>query len=630
MDKGKIDYKVASWCMVFMFLIMFICAPVYAIGPKDGDEVELFEEMVDEYVMDVLEKYHIAGVTLAAVKDGKILLKKGYGFADIEKKIKVDPDETLFRIGSVTKLFTATAAMQLVEQRKINLNTEIGKYLKDVKIENKYNTPITMANLLTHTAGFDVTGKGIWSDILLDEVKPLEDTIKSTMPPVIRRPGEIVQYSNYGYTLIGYIVEQVSGTSFDQYVEVNIFKPLGMNKSSYFLSPNILPRLSKGYVYKKDHFEAQQLGQILSHPAGSICATADDMAKFLIAHLQNGELSGNRILQENTALNMQRAHFTHNDFFSGQGYGFVEKNNNRQIIEHNGNTKYFSSKLSLYPEKNIGFFISYNTPDQGDVELSEEFEEKFYEFFQINKKNNIPEASTKLEGDYKKFQGDYMYVRRVRAYYDKIRFVMFKLKVRVNKNGELYLKSPDEHDGVYMQKGENLFKNKSNDKFIYFRKDKDGKEYLILDGAAPLQAFEKLSTQERIIESFIGPFSLVMGLLGCVVWIICLFRSNKNKNVILIVWAKRISSLTCLFILVVAVSLIMFIFTGINLILLIKLLGVLIIICVVGMLVLGVSIWKKQLMSMSYRFFYTLVALAGIGTVIYLNYMKIFTLINIF
>lgn len=622
MAKRKFDYKAVSWCMILIFLISFFGTPVYAMGSKDGNEAEVFEGMVNEYVTNALEKYHIAGVTLVVVKDGKILLKKGYGYADVEKKIPVDPEKTLFRIGSVTKLFTATAAMQLVEQGKIDLNTEINDYLKDVKIDNKYNTPITMANLLTHTAGFDVSGKGIWSDILLDEVKPLEDTIKNFMPPIIRRPGEIVQYSNFGYTLIGYIVEQISGMSFDQYVEENIFKPLGMEKSSYFLSSNTLPRLSKGYAYKKEHFEAQPLGQVLSHPAGSICATADDMAKFLIAHLQNGEYSGNRILEENTAMNMHRAQFTHTDFFSGQGYGFVEKDNNRHIVEHNGNTQYFSSKLSLYPEKNIGFFISYNTPNSEDVEFSHEFGEKVYEFFQINKESNIPEVSTKLEGDYKKFQGDYMYVRRVRTYYDKIRFLMYKIKVRVNKTGELILKSPDEHDGVYLQNGENLFKNKANDKFIYFKEDQDGNEYLILDGMAPLQAFEKLSTQERIMEC-LGPFSLLIGLLGCLLWIINLFRANKNKNMGIAVWVKRLSYFTCLMILMLVVSLFMFIFIGSNLILSINFIGVIIAICTVAMLILGFFVWKKQRMPMLNRLLYTFVALAGVGTVIYLNYMNL-------
>ncbi|WP_066505512.1 serine hydrolase domain-containing protein [Abyssisolibacter fermentans] len=625
MGKKRFYYKGASWCMLLIFMISFICTPVFAMDSKEEKEAANFKQMVDNYMIKAMEECHVPGATLVAVKDGKILLKKGYGYADLENKVPVDPDKTLFRIGSVSKLFTATAAMQLVEQGKIDLDTDINKYLKDVKIESKCDKPITMANLLTHTAGFDERLKGILSDKLLDEPNPLEDIIKKEMPPFIRRPGEVVQYSNHGYTLIGYIVEQVSGIPFDKYVEENIFNPLGMNDSSYYLSTDILSNTSKGYIYENEHFEAEQPGGCLVHPAGSICSTADDMAKFLVAHLQNGKYSNNRILKENTAINMHTVQFTNYKFLPGYSYGFYENTNNRSIIEHGGNTQYFSSLLSLCPEKNIGFFISSNSC-KDDEEIRDGFSEEFYKFFGVNKESNFTEGTeVDFKGDLEKFEGDYVCVRRTRNDYYKIYGLLWTFKVRVNENGELHVKAMEPISGDYTRIEENLFKNTDNDKLIYFKEDKDGKQYMILEVMAPAQAWERLSTQESILVNIVAPFIVLTALLGCINGVINLFRKNKIKYTGISAWLKRISSIICLFILMLVVSLFMFIANGGSWIIFINFIGIAIAVCSVVMLILGIlSVWKKILMPIWSRIFHIIISLAGVAIVIIINYINMF------
>ncbi|WBW96690.1 serine hydrolase domain-containing protein [Oceanirhabdus sp. W0125-5] len=619
----KINFKGIRWYIIFIFMISFICMPVLAKDYKEDKEDIKFQKMVDDYMRKSMKEYHIPGVTLVAVKDGEILLKKGYGYADLDNKIPVEPDKTLFRIGSVTKLFTATAAMQLVEQGKIDLNKDINEYLKDFKIESKYNKPVTMANLLTHTAGFDESFKNGFSYKLVNELKPLEDTLKNGMPPVVRQAGEVIQYSNHGYALIGYIVEQVSGMSFDKYVEENIFSPLGMNESKYFLSSEILNRTSNGYKYKNGEFKAQELGSILVHPAGSICSTADDMGKFLIAHLQNGKYKNNRILDESTAETMHTVQFTNHKFIPGYAYGFYQNGKNFGIIEHGGDTNNFASLLSLYPEKNIGFFISYNRQDE---RLREGFEEEFYKYFIVNNESEInKEVLAELKGDFKKFEGDYRLVRSVRTYYDKIKFLFFKMKLRVNKSGELFIKGDFLQAGDYAQIGQNIFKNKESDLCFILKEDMDGRQYIIFNESVHIVG-EKISTQGRIIESFIGPFFIIIALLGFIISVINLFRKNRVKYTGIALWAKRISRITCFTILILVGCLIrfMFVFNNNNFIIFINFIGSLIIICSAIMFVLGVFIWKRGLMTLLNRIFYNLVTLAAIGAVVYMNYMKLF------
>jgi CubicO group peptidase (beta-lactamase class C family) len=201
-------------------------------GPTDPQEMEAF---MDEFIPAQLEENHIPGATVSVIKDGKLFFAKGYGYADLETRRPVIADQTLFRPGSVSKLFTWTAVMQLAEQGKVDLHTDINTYLKDFQIPATYPEPITLAHLLTHTTGFEEFGEGLF---ILDgeRMMPLAELMSLGMPARIYAPGEVVTYSNYGTTLAGYIVEQVSGLSFEQYIEENILNPLGMTHST-FLQP---------------------------------------------------------------------------------------------------------------------------------------------------------------------------------------------------------------------------------------------------------------------------------------------------------------------------------------------------------------------------------------------------------
>ncbi|EJV87820.1 serine hydrolase domain-containing protein [Bacillus cereus] len=630
MERKKCYYKAFNFCIILVFIMSCMCTPVFAEDYKKVTKIEGLEETVDKYMEKSLKEYNIAGVTLVVVKDGGVVLKKGYGYSDVKKKISVNPDNTLFEIGSITKVFTATAAMQLVEQGKVDLNTDINEYLKDIKIENKYDKPITLANLLTNTGGFAEKVDGIFSEKLLDKPVPLYNTIKNKMPPLVRPSGEVVQYSNYGYALIGLIVEQVSGIPFDKYVEDNIFKPLNMNNTSYSLSSSILSKMSKGYVYENEKFIEKPLGSIIVHPAGSIVSTADDMAKFLITHLQNGNYEDKRILKEKTAISMHTRQFTQHDLMPGYTYGLYENFKNNKIIMHDGDVNLFISQLSLFPEENLGFFISYNTLDDG--QLRDGFEEELYKFFKVKldqKENNIKKQSSKLNKNLKGFEGDYVFAQRLLEGPLKIRGLFLKMNVSIDDNGTLNLKGFDTSlSGKYEQIEKNLFVNKENKRHLFLKQDKEGNKYLIMNMKVPMQTLEKLSVGEVFMETFVKYFFLIISILGCMMSFIQLFRKKKKKYVGATRRIKTISNTICLLNLFLAIGVMMVMFTQSdsfrqNVLIVVNLISIAIATSVVFISFSLISVWKKNVMPIWSRVFYIFVILAGIGALTYMYFLDV-------
>jgi CubicO group peptidase (beta-lactamase class C family) len=298
----------------------------------------------------------IAGAVLVVVKDGQVVTERGYGYADRKTRKPVDPDTTLFRPGSISKLFTWTAVMQQVQAGKLDLDRDINSYL-DFKIPPAFGKPITLRNLMTHTAGFEETAKYL---IAIDAAKnvTLEAALKRSVPARIYAPGSMPAYSNYGASLAGYIVQRVSGEPFEAYVQHHIFTPLGMTHSSFVepLPPTLAPLLSKGYVTAAEDPKPYEF--IPLSPAGALSATGADMAKFMIAHLS----ANNPLLDAKTAKLMYTTVDTPIPGMPGMALGFYhEDRNGLNIIGHGGDTDWFHSDLHLYLDKGVGLYMSFNS-----------------------------------------------------------------------------------------------------------------------------------------------------------------------------------------------------------------------------------------------------------------------------
>ena len=323
------------------------------------------EAFLDGFVPYALKNADIAGLTLVVVKDGQIVLKKGYGYADVKTNRPMDPDLTLVRPGSTSKLFTWTAVMQLVEQGKLDLDRDVNDYL-DFKVTSSFSKPITLRNLMTHRAGFE---EGLKSVLMYDpkQVITTEDYLKHHQRPTLFPPGEVPAYSNYGAALAGYIVQRVSGEPFESYVERHIYAPLGMTRSTFQqpLPERLKADLSQGYMTASE--PARPYEFIITAPAGSMSTTADDMAKFMIAYLQEGRYQENRILKPETVHQMFGPAVHQIDDVDVMGLGFFEENRNgHRVRGHGGDTIVFHTDMDLFVDDGVGIFFSLNSRGEND------------------------------------------------------------------------------------------------------------------------------------------------------------------------------------------------------------------------------------------------------------------------
>jgi CubicO group peptidase (beta-lactamase class C family) len=410
-------------------------------GPTDRAELEAFLEGI---MASYMESHHIAGATLAVVKDGKIFFAKGYGYADVKEKKPVVADKTLFRPGSGSKLFTWTAVMQLVEQRKIDLNADINIYLKDFKIPDTYPEPITMTHLLTHTPGFEDFINEIGAR-RAEDVVPLAKFLARKMPTRVLPPGKLTSYSNYGTGLAGYVVEKVSGMPFEDYIEEYIFELLDMKQSTFRqpLPSHLADYMSGGYTYEKGIYKPHEFEYINGiAPAGSMSTTATDMAKFMIAHLQNGKYGENRILEEETAKLMHTQLFTHDPRVDGNAYGFWEMtHNNIRTISHGGDTFLFHSLFSIVPEKNLGLFVSFNSVG-GSWPVYDNLIKAFLNHYYPAAKLADIKPPTDFKKHVRRLIGSYGVTRVVSTTYEKLMALIMVAKVEATEDSTLLITMP--------------------------------------------------------------------------------------------------------------------------------------------------------------------------------------------
>lgn len=315
---------------------------------------------LDGFLPYAIRQGGIPGAVVVVVKDGEVLVSRGYGHADVEARTPVDPATTLFRPGSVSKLFTWTAVMQLVEQGKLDLDADINTYL-DFQIPERNGAPVTLRNVLTHTTGMEEAIRGL---IIADPTQfvALDAYLKHWVPTRIFDAGTTPAYSNYATALAGYVVERASGQSFDDYIEQHIFAPLGMRHASFRqpLPEALQPLMAKGYAYGED--APKEFEFVTPAPAGSLSASGEDMARFMIAHLQDGAYRDARILEPATA---QQMHGTALDMLPPLNrmlLGFYEYNvNDRRVIAHAGDTQWFHSDMPLFIDDGVGVFVSFNS-----------------------------------------------------------------------------------------------------------------------------------------------------------------------------------------------------------------------------------------------------------------------------
>ncbi|MEV4118838.1 serine hydrolase domain-containing protein [Micromonospora sp. NPDC049645] len=332
---------------------------------------------LDGLLPAALDRTGIAGATVAVVDDGRIVTTRGYGYADTgtggNEVVPVDPDRHLFRMGSVSKLVTATAVLQLVQGGKLDLDADVETYL-DFELPRRWERAVTLRHLLTHTAGFEERIAGLIGTDGGDV--NLRRALVTDPPEQIYEPGTVPAYSNYSNALAGYVVERVSGTRFEEYVQRNILDRAGMPSSTFAqpLPAALRDRMSNGYDTSAG--PAAPFEIVGTPPPGALSAPATDMARFMLAQL--GEQVGfaplldrpTRELMQRPALDSTSLGTLADGPRMTLGF-FAEDRNGHRILGHGGDTKYFHSHLQIYPDDRAGIFLSLNSNGTGAMDSHE-------------------------------------------------------------------------------------------------------------------------------------------------------------------------------------------------------------------------------------------------------------------
>jgi CubicO group peptidase (beta-lactamase class C family) len=406
--------------------------------PHQLDAADL-EAWLNGLLPYALKSGDIAGGVVVVVKDGQVLFQSGYGYADVERKIPMDPERTLTRIGSTSKLFTWTAVMQLVEQGKLDLNRNVDDYL-DFKVSPTTGKPITLLDLMNHKGGFE---EGL-KDLLSTDPNTFQSNevyLKQHPRPLLFPPGTIAAYSNYGTALAGYIVQRVSGEPFDRYIDEHIFQPLGMQHST-FAQP--LPERFKGMMsqgYKTASTPPQPYELVVTQPAGSVASTAADMARFMLAHLQQGRLGNFDMLNRQTAQLMYSPSETALPGFATMAHGFFQGvHNGRTLLGHGGDTLVFHTELELLPQQGVGIFYSFNSRGHEDAvyglrkALLDQFMDRY---FPDTAAPRDPPTLPTAGADAQKIAGRYQSSRRVEHGFLTVFYLLQQTVIAASPDGTL-------------------------------------------------------------------------------------------------------------------------------------------------------------------------------------------------
>ncbi|MFW6035832.1 MAG: serine hydrolase domain-containing protein [Halothermotrichaceae bacterium] len=494
--------------------------------------VEQLGTYFDKYFEEKLDEYKIPGAAVSVINKDNIVLKKGYGLADIEKNQSVNADESVFRMASLAKLFTVTAILQLVESGKINLDDNVNKYLNEIKIDDTFDSPITIRTLLTHTEGLEGHMIAL-KTIDGDKVVSMKEFLSKNMAARIMEPGQMITYGNYATGILGVVIENQSGQSLQEYMSDNIFKPLSMNNSSFEqpLSDNLMKKRAGEYRYDDNEGKYVRLDPSYSHlvSSGGFHSTAADISKFASTLLSDDR----KILKNNSKEMMFRQQFTGHSGLPGITFGLFEIfGNGERVLVRDGDSEGFRTRLMFLSDYNIGVFLTYNT-DEGAFrdEFLSDFLDKFFPDENGDKLNSINGFEDRSKG----LAGSYNFVQYPHTTFAKIVSMFTAVKVSVNKNSRTISTSPsmEEPFGNLGQELEFVeikpYLFRSKDKEIYIAFDKINDKNYLYSGSGYHGSYEKLYWYQNTTlhqSLFIVFILLFIGLLTYS------FNSSLNKKII--------------------------------------------------------------------------------------------------
>ena len=498
----------------YMNLLIIIFIFFFKISISD-ERPDRYRNFTDEFILSEMKENNIPGVAVIIIQDGKIIFSKGYGYGNIEKQVNLSAENSVFRVASIAKLITAAAVMKLAEEGKIDLDAPVNNYLKRIKIsETGYDEPVRIRHLLTHTEGF--TQKSIGGKTLdYTKLEDLGSFVKRTMPKRFTEPDMMVTYGNHASAVLGVLIEDVTGEAYGEYVEKEIFKPLGMTNSSFRqpVSEELGNKRITEYRYRNENF--MPVPESYSHmvSAGGLHSTAEDLAKFLLI-FQNK----NSVFTEETLKKMTTVQYRPHPELSGITYGFLEQRyKNNTYFYRTGDSEGAKAKVFLLPEQNTGIIILNNSDNS---EISDKFINAFYDRFYPDKTNYTYE--NRIKEDTGKYEGVYDYAQFPRDDFTKIFRIFLGIRIISNDDKTITVKSLGEEpfgnlggEQIFYQIKPLLFKSMEKEQYIAFGRDSKGNISYLYSGSGYHGSFVKIEKwyhspdfHKFLYLGFIGVFLL--------------------------------------------------------------------------------------------------------------------------
>ena len=581
-----------------------------------------FEAFWDDFFTEKLTTSHVPGAVFVVVQNGEILLAKGYGVSDIDKQDAVSPERTLFHLGSVAKLMTATAVMQLVEQGNLDLYTDVNHYLRDFQIADTYPQPITLFHLLTHTSGLEQHGIGTGARGTND-YSNLSTYLRQHSLQRLMPPSEVIIYSSVGIAIAGQVVEDVTGELFAEYVQQHIFNPLCMTRTSFIVPPDY-PTVNAaiGYRYQNgEYIPYSERYYSLVAPSGDFLSTGLDMANFMLAYLEDGCLGNTQLLKPETVQYIQSQQVTHHPEIRGRAIGFSEWiESGQRAIFHDGSAPGFLSRVFLVPEHDLGFFVAYNNGNALNLkqEVTSELLNIYFPDSDI-KTEPFP-TELNLNPPISEFAGYYRDYELSPSNIGKLSTLLNQVPIKVVDDQSIQIGSKE-----YIRVDSTLFQTIAGTSYAAFREDNGEVTHLLLGTSA----FEKVSWYES------KPFQIgliaVFVLTFLIATFLMVFTSLKKQPSRSFRW---FASLTCGLNLAFLIGLSLNFMSILNdpwsliygLTPMLKFL--LIISLVTSVLALCISVlaflsWKYKYWSLIGRLLYTWVAITALGFIPFLHYWNL-------
>jgi CubicO group peptidase (beta-lactamase class C family) len=489
-------------------------APSGCADPTPGALTDYFDNAVPQ----LLQRYRIPGAVVSVASAGSTAFAKGYGMADVEHGVPFRAAGSLVRIASISKLFTWTAVMQQVEAGRLDLDADVNRYLKGFQIPATFPQPVTLKDLMDHTAGFEDFSIGTAADSAAD-VPPLDDYLATHMPARIRPPGEIGAYSNYGAALAGYIVAQVSGEPYDVYVQRHLLDPLGMTHTTATepVPARLAAELARSYDSATKPPRPIPFMFDPMTPDGSVTTTATDMADFMNAQLHGGQFGGAGILTPATTALMHQRSFAADPRLDGYAHGFMDRTvDGHRVLMHDGGWEGFRSAMILVPGCDVGLFVSMNGTGGDDAAAG--FVQGFFDRFApaAATPDSAAESTVDTRATLSMPQaGFYEPTRHNESTVEKLPNLLGPLRLTVGADGTVHFAGKN-----WAPQGNGLYRVVDGTDRLVFLAGADGRRYVATDGPA----YQLMSRDETLPFNLVVLLVVVLPVLGMlalpVVWLL--------------------------------------------------------------------------------------------------------------